>query len=148
MASRFSRSTFRSMTSIGMRRGLLDQVHGRFHGRHEQLYTYASHDQEVVLVNIRVAAIGDVSGGDVRSAAAAIPSGPPAQPKGRRRAYFQGWRDVPVFDFEALRPGMVIAGPAIVEAETTTVVLTYADELTVNGLSWRDIRVAAGSSST
>src|SRR3954469_2917267 len=113
--------------------GLLDKVHGRFHGRHEQLYTYASRDQEVVLVNIRVAAIGDVSGGDVRSSAAAIPSGPPAQPKGRRRAYFQGWRDVPVFDFDALRPGMVIAGPAIVEAETTTVVLTYADELTVNG---------------
>src|SRR5207253_7779678 len=125
--------------------GLLDRVHERFHRRHEQLYTYASRDQEVVLVNIRVAAVGDVSGEKTQSSATAIPSCRSTQPRGRRQAYFQGWRDVPVFDFDDLQPGTVIPGPAIVEAETTTVVVTGADELTVNGLGWLDIRVAAGS---
>src|SRR3954471_6219782 len=69
--------------------GLLDQVHERFHSRHEQLYTYASRDQEVVLVNIRVAAVG-VFEANLRTSVADLPIGPPAQPAGLRQAYFQG----------------------------------------------------------
>src|ERR1700721_501116 len=39
---------------------LVDQIEDRFHRRHEELYTYASRDQEVVFVNARVAAVGEV----------------------------------------------------------------------------------------
>src|SRR5207302_11231977 len=39
---------------------LVDQIEDRFHRRHEELYTYASPGQEVVFVNARVAAVGQV----------------------------------------------------------------------------------------
>ena len=40
---------------------LVDRIEDRFHRRHEELYTYASRGQEVVFVNARVAAVGEVS---------------------------------------------------------------------------------------
>ena len=40
---------------------LVDQIEDRFHVRHEELYTYASRGQEVVFVNARVAAVGEVA---------------------------------------------------------------------------------------
>ena len=39
------------------------EIEDRFHRRHEELYTYASRDQEVVFVNARVAAVGAVAAG-------------------------------------------------------------------------------------
>ena len=39
----------------------MDQIEDRFHVRHEELYTYASRGQEVVFVNARVAAVGEVA---------------------------------------------------------------------------------------
>src|SRR6478672_1589963 len=39
---------------------LVDRIEDRFHIRHEELYTYASRGQEVVFVNARVAAVGEV----------------------------------------------------------------------------------------
>ena len=40
---------------------LVDAIEDRFHRRHEELYTYASRGQEVVFVNARVAAVGEVA---------------------------------------------------------------------------------------
>ena len=40
---------------------LVDRIEDRFHVRHEELYTYASRGQEVVFVNARVAAVGEVA---------------------------------------------------------------------------------------
>ena len=39
---------------------LMAEVIERFHRRHEELYTYSVRDQEVVLVNARVAVIGEL----------------------------------------------------------------------------------------
>ena len=61
-ASRSSRSTSRSTASTGTRADLVDRIEDRFHVRHEELYTYASRGQEVVFVNARVAAVGEVRG--------------------------------------------------------------------------------------
>src|ERR1700716_1702516 len=56
---------------------LVDRIEDRFHRRHEELYTYASRDQEVVFVNARVAAIGESRRGEKEksapSAAACMP---------------------------------------------------------------------------
>ena len=38
-----------------------------------------------------------------------------------------------------LAPGASLSGPAIIEAETTTVVVNAGDELRVNDLGWLDI---------
>ena len=40
---------------------LVERIEDRFHVRHEELYTYASRGQEVVFVNARVAAVGEVA---------------------------------------------------------------------------------------
>jgi N-methylhydantoinase A len=119
---------------------LISEVEDRFHSRHEELYTYCSRDQEVVFVNARVAAIGAVAAPAAIGAAAT--SSAPCAPRSHRKAFFGQWRDVPVYALDDLEPGQGLQGPAIVEAETTTVVINSGDRLTVNALGWLDIRVA------
>lgn len=110
-----------------------------FHARHEALYTYALRDQEAVLVNARVAVIG---------ALPALPSEPPrpataaSAPRSHRRAHLGTWQDVPMFDFDALAAGQTVAGPAIVESSTTTVLLRAGDRAEVTELGWLDIAVS------
>jgi N-methylhydantoinase A len=118
---------------------LIAGIEDRFHRRHEELYTYCSRDQEVVFVNARVAAIGAVAAPAGREVAAAATSAP--APRGRRKAWFGEWREVPVYALDDLKPGQGLEGPAIIEAETTTVVINAGDRLTVNGLGWLDIRI-------
>jgi N-methylhydantoinase A len=119
---------------------LIAEIEDRFHRRHEELYTYCSRDQEVVFVNARVAAVGAVAA--PAAAGAAVTSSAPCTPRTRRKAYFGRWIEVPVYALDDLRPGQGLEGPAIVEAETTTVIINTGDRLTVNALGWLDIRVA------
>jgi N-methylhydantoinase A len=116
---------------------LVDQIEACFHRRHEELYTYSSPGQEVVFVNARVAAVGEVSQrGEGAKVAAQVSS---CEPMGTRKAYFGGWRDVPVYAFDKMQPGHSLEGPAIIEAETTTVLIDIGDRVTVNALGWLDI---------
>src|SRR6185437_17025186 len=62
----------------------LPQIVERFHQRHEALYTYALRDQEAVLVNARVAAIGILP--DLPQEPL-LPAGTPAPAEGERRIY-------------------------------------------------------------
>jgi N-methylhydantoinase A len=119
---------------------LIADIEDRFHRRHEDLYTYSSRDQEVVFVNARVAAVGKVSAGQVKERQAG--SAAPSAPRSRRQAWLGAWREVPVYALDDLQPGERLQGPAIIEAETTTVVINAGDLLVVNGLGWLDIRVA------
>jgi len=121
---------------------LVEQIDRRFHQRHEDLYTYASPDQEVVFVNARVSAVGDVP--RIREeAASAAPAGP-AEPKGVRAVFLGGPAEVPVYDFDSLAPNHRIAGPALIESETTTILIGRTDVLTVNTLGWLDIEIGRG----
>lgn len=118
---------------------LVDQIEDRFHRRHDELYTYASRDQEVVFVNARVAAVGAVAQrGQAEMSAQAATA---CSPRTTRQAFFGEWLNVPVYALESLEPGHAFEGPAIVEAETTTVVIGVKDMLTVNALGWLDIAV-------
>ena len=109
-----------------------------FEARHEQLYTYALRDREPVLVNARVAAIG---------ALAAPPTEPPiaggagVPAVGTRQVYLDGWVEAAVFAFADLHAGQEIEGPAIVEADTTTVLLLPGDKARVTEMGWLDISV-------
>jgi N-methylhydantoinase A len=122
---------------------LIEEIEARFHRRHEELYTYASPEQEVVFVNARVAAIGAVSvpEQDVHAATSTAA----CAPRTRRKAWFGTWREVDVYALDDLKPGQTLAGPAIIEAETTTVVINGSDRLSVNPLGWLDIRVAGST---
>jgi N-methylhydantoinase A len=110
----------------------------RFHQRHAELYTYALRDQEVVLVNARVAVVGVLP---ELPKEPALPERAPASPAMRRRIHLGDWIDAPVYDFDALASGQVIDSPAVVESATTTVLLRPGDRAAVTREGWLDIAV-------
>ncbi len=117
---------------------LMKNISDHFHKRHEELFTYSLPDQDAVLVNGRLAAIG------------ALPD-LPREPKtenrvetgycATRKIYLAGWCDAPVFNLEELVPGQTIEGPAIIESSTTTVVLRADDNVEVTDNLWLNILV-------
>lgn len=115
---------------------LMKEIVERFHRRHEELYTYRLREQEVVLVNVRVAAVGVLP---ALPAEPALPSRTVAPPHAHRRIYLESWREVPIYDLDTLAPGQRIDGPAVLEAATTTVLLRPADHATITPLGWLDI---------
>jgi N-methylhydantoinase A len=118
---------------------VLARVVERFHARHEELYTYSAPDQEVVLVNLRVAVVGELP---------TLPTEPVRDAGGvatavrQRRVWLGGWTDVPVFDLDRLPPGAEVKGPAIFESATTTVVIRDGDRASVTPHGWLDLRLA------
>ncbi|MCK6452214.1 MAG: hydantoinase/oxoprolinase family protein [Alphaproteobacteria bacterium] len=120
---------------------LVQRMAQAFHDRHEALYTYNLPDQEPVLVNARVAVIGRLP---------ALPQEPdlkahaPAEPFQHRRIHLGVWREVAVYDFDALAADQVIDGPAVVEAATTTVLLRPGDRARTTPFGWLDIAVGKG----
>jgi N-methylhydantoinase A len=118
---------------------LMSAVAEAFHARHEALYTYALREEEAVIVNARVAVIGELPvppSEPPRAASAPVP------PLSTRRAWLDGWRELPVFGFEALAAGQRIEGPALVESDITTVLLREGDAALVTPLGWLDVSVA------
>jgi N-methylhydantoinase A len=115
---------------------LAQQMAEAFHARHEELYTYSLRDQEAVLVNARVAAIG---------ALPALPTEPPrkvakaSSPLAHRRVYLGAWQEIPVFAFDDVGAGQIVEGPAVVESSTTTVLLRNGDRAEATPLGWLDI---------
>jgi len=114
----------------------LPEIVERFHRRHETLYTYCLPDQETVLVNARVAVSGMLASLPQEPA---LPPAPPTAPRSERRIYLGDWVAAPVYDFDGLAPAQTIAGPAIVESATTTILLRPGESATVTPLGWLDI---------
>ena len=105
----------------------LGEIAASFHAAHERLYTYSTPENPLEIMNLRITAVGAVDkavleaqgderqGEDIRGAL-----------KGNRRVYFEQFREfreTPVYDREALRPGMRAEGPAVVEERITTVIV-------------------------
>jgi N-methylhydantoinase A len=122
---------------------LMKEVVERFHRRHEELYTYSAPDQEVVLVNARLAVVGVLP---ALPAEPALPARPEARPRVRRRVYLGGWRELPVFDLDAVAPGQRVEGPALFETATTTVLVRDGEQAVVTPLGWLDVRVSREAS--
>ncbi|WP_428491051.1 hydantoinase/oxoprolinase family protein [Rhodopila sp.] len=112
----------------------------RFHTAHRHLYTYAMPDQEVVLVNARLSVIGHLPPVE---AAVPAPARAQAAPKAWRKIYLGGVTSVPVFDFAALSASQAIAGPAIVESDTTTVLLRPGDTARFDPRGWLAVAIDA-----
>jgi N-methylhydantoinase A len=117
---------------------LMAEITTRFHARHEELFTYSLPDQDAVLVNARLAAIGELPS---LPAEPSVSARADAAPTGSRRVYFGGWTEAKVFNLEELAPGQSVSGPAIIESATTTVVLRTGDFATATGALWLDVAV-------
>ena len=118
---------------------LVEKIANRFHERHEALYTFCSPGQEVVLVNVHVAVVGSVPRklGNTKAASSS------AHSVKRQKSIFTAddWVEVDVHAMERLVDGQLVCGPAVIEAETTTVILHDGDVATVTGSGWLDIAV-------
>jgi N-methylhydantoinase A len=117
---------------------LMDQIAERFHRRHEELYAYSAAGQEVVIVNARVAVVGELpvlpaETGVVERRAGAAP--------GRRRVWLGGWVEIPVYKMDALPAGHEVKGPAVFESATTTVLVREGERVVVTPRGWLDIRI-------
>jgi N-methylhydantoinase A len=119
---------------------LIPRMASAFHKRHEELYTYCLPDQEVVLVNARIAAIGMLP---ELPREQHVTAGPPAQPRTHRRVYLGRWSEVPVYALEDLAAGQTINGAAVIESATTTVLLKPGDQANTTDHGWLDIRIDA-----
>jgi N-methylhydantoinase A len=103
-------------------RASLDALAAAFHARHHQTYGHANPAEPVQLVNIRLTAIGRLrplklapspsDGGEFRASR-------------QREAYFpqSGFVPCPVYWREGLAVGATLAGPVIVEAMDSTIVV-------------------------
>jgi N-methylhydantoinase A len=102
----------------------LAQTITAFHQEHQRLYTYASPELPVELVNLRVSASGPA-----RSLALQPRSGPPAMALPQvatRPVYFahpDGFVACPVYDYAALPAGVQFTGPAIITQDLSTIVV-------------------------
>jgi N-methylhydantoinase A len=110
-----------------------------FEQRHEALYTYSLKQQEPVLINARVAAIGELP---VPPAEPVAVNKEPAAAVGRRRIYLGEWLAAPVYRFDELARDQLIEGPALIESDTTTVLLRPGDRARVTAQRWLDIALA------
>jgi N-methylhydantoinase A len=102
----------------------ISRVAELFHASHEQLYGFAQPQEDVELMSLRVAAVG-ARGGISLDLVSDVPA-EAAQPKGTRAAYLHSEQrkvEIPVYEGSSLGPAQRIAGPAIVEEPTTTIVI-------------------------
>ena len=113
--------------------GLMDPkaVRTAFEVEYQRLYGHIQRGGTIVLASLRLTAQGStgevvVSGGE---AAVGVPQAIEA-----RRVWHggQGWQRTPVYDGAELRPGHRIAGPAVIEERTTTVLAGPGDTLAVD----------------
>jgi N-methylhydantoinase A len=107
---------------------MADATVAAFHDAHERLYGYCFRDrpeQQVEWVNLRVTGVGPIRRPRLRAAEPG--DGDPARARrGGRPVCFdaaRGHLDTPVYDRDRLRPGDVLAGPAVVEEYGATLPL-------------------------
>ncbi len=100
------------------------EVVERFHQTHKRRYGYASPENPVEVVNLRLTALARSPQPRLDAMPLNGAADPPCALKGHRPVYFhQRWVSTAIYDRSQLKPGDVIAGPAVIEQlDSTTVV--------------------------
>lgn len=133
------------------RRSLPDlaQMTAGFSAAHETAYGYASADDPIEIVNVRLSASARLHIQDDKTNPADTPSDP--QPREQRQVYFDADQPVlaSVYSRADLQPGQFITGPAIIEQLDTTTPLYEGDraEVTADGHLIIAINADAGDGS-
>ena len=106
--------------------GDVNSLKSLFHSRHEELYTYSEPENEVELVNIEITVVG-LRGGSTKPLVLSSSDKQIGQVElAERQVYFEKFGDfraVPVYDGRYVEVGQPLAGPAIIEEPTTTIVI-------------------------
>src|SRR5512140_821033 len=109
-----------------------------FHAEHLRLYGYSLEAERspVEIINVRLQAIGATDRPSYRSETAGSTDAAAAL-KGRRRIYIaerDDFAEVPVYDGHRMRCGHCVAGPALIEQQTTAIVVSAGYDCTVDAL--------------
>ena len=95
-----------------------------FHKRHEELYTYSERHNAVEVVNIESTLYGRIDKPKPPQLGRGRPSQGAEGRTARRSSRPTGKRsDTPIYDGGRLGAGATVAGPAIIEEVTTTIVI-------------------------
>jgi N-methylhydantoinase A len=109
-----------------------------FHAEHLRLYGYAlqAEGTAVEIINVRLQAVGATERPAYRSEAPASADASAAL-KGRRSVYLperDTFAEVPVYDGHAMHCGHQVAGPALIEQQTTAIFVSGGFDCTVDAL--------------
>lgn len=102
----------------------IGKVKDAFHRRHEELYTYSERHSAIEVVNIESTLFGRIEKPKAPKLGRGLEVGKAL--KGHRKAIFAASgksTKTPIYDGEKLGAGAKIAGPAIIEEVTTTIVI-------------------------
>jgi N-methylhydantoinase A len=115
-----------------------DAIARAFHDEHRRLYGYTleAEGSPVEIINLRLQAIGATSKLALRRETAG-PADASAALKGRRSVYIperDAFGDVPVYDGHAMRCGHRVAGPALIEQQTTAIFVSDGYDALVDTL--------------
>jgi N-methylhydantoinase A len=111
-----------SLTEAPFSTEAVNQLLKDFHDLHRRAYGYARHEESVEIVNLRLVAYGKLPGLRLQICEPGDDTQP--EPFANRVVHFGGRPlETPIYQRDTLRPGHVVAGPAIVEQlDSTTVV--------------------------
>lgn len=102
----------------------LPKTHRKFHDRHSAIYAYATEQDPVEVVNLRVTSIGETW--KIKPTRLETSVGGVSAAKSQRAVYFghrHEYVELPVYDGAVITPTSAIAGPAIVELLDTSIVV-------------------------
>jgi N-methylhydantoinase A/oxoprolinase/acetone carboxylase beta subunit len=101
---------------------MADRFHERYEARYGKGTTNKNAPIEAMSFEVRVAAKGQ----PLRLARLKASGGDAKPTRGQRRVYFRatkGFHETPIYERDALQPGQTIAGPAVIEAPDTTMLV-------------------------
>ncbi len=111
----------------------VEEIVERFHDAHVRSYGYASRDNAVEVVNLRVTALASMPRPNLASDSRNGGGDPSLSRIGERSVYFRNEpKTTSIYDRSGLRPGDVIEGPAIVEQLDSTTVVWEGQTATVD----------------
>ena len=111
------------MTGGALKKADLAKIVAAFHQMHERIYTIKDENDVVEFTTWKVRAIGD-TGGSKRAGTPLKPQRGVLKPKSYRAVHVKGGKArTPIYDGDALKAGGKIAGPAVIELPTTTILL-------------------------
>jgi N-methylhydantoinase A len=115
--------------------GDLGALRHAFLAEHERVYGYATEDEAIQIVNVRLTALGDPDPPDVPVLASAARPDPDDARVAERDVHFHeagGFVPTPIYRRERLRSGHRLAGPAVVEQMDSTTVILPGQHATVD----------------
>jgi N-methylhydantoinase A len=144
---RYRGQSYEVAVPLGRLRDAADMaaLKSRFHDAHRRRYGHMAQAEAVEIVNFQVTAVGLIPRPTLQSFDVPAEGAATAAPHARRPAWFNGGDacDVPVLRRDALRPGMRIAGPAVIEEKTATTVLYPGQRATIDAYLNIEVELAS-----